>query len=234
MPQVHGAAREVLGYVRRIVETEINSSTDNPLIFPDSELVVSAGNFHAQIVAQALDFLAIAVADLASISEARVERLLNPDLSSLPAFLARDPGVQSGFMIAQVAVADLLAEMRVLAHPASVDSVTTSGNKEDHVSMGLAAARKARRAVSDLEYVAAVELMCGAQALEFLKPLEPGRGVREAYRLVREHVAPLEGDRVLQQDIETLRDVIHAGAFAAVTLAAAGTEAEAEADAARS
>lgn len=222
MPQVHGAAREVLGYVRRIVETEINSSTDNPLIFPDSELVVSAGNFHAQIVAQALDFLAIAVADLASISERRIERLLNPDLSTLPAFLARDPGVQSGFMIAQVAVADLLAEMRVLAHPASVDSVSTSGSKEDHVSMGLAAGRKARRAVSDLEYVAAVELMCGAQALEFLKPLEPGRGVRDAYRLVRQHVAPLEGDRVLQQDIEALRDAIRAGAFAAVTMAAAG------------
>ena len=192
MPQVHGASREVLAYVRRIVETEINSSTDNPLIFPESELVVSAGNFHAQIVAQALDFLAIAAADLASISERRVERLLNPDLSSLPAFLARDPGVQSGFMIAQVAVADLLAEMRVLAHPASVDSVSTSGSKEDHVSMGLAAARKARRSVSDLEYVAAVELMCAAQALEFLKPLQPGRGVRRAYALVRERVAPLE------------------------------------------
>lgn len=221
MPQVHGAAREVLGYVRRIIETEINSSTDNPLIFPESELVVSAGNFHAQIVAQALDFLAIAVADLASISERRVERLLNPDLSELPAFLARDPGVQSGFMIAQVAVADLLAEMRVLAHPASVDSVSTSGAKEDHVSMGLAAARKVRRAVANLEYVIAVELMCAAQALEFRKPLQPGRGVRQAYALVRERVPPLEGDRVLTRDIEALRDAIRAGHFA--TLVTGGT-----------
>ncbi len=214
MPQVHGAAREVLGYVRRIIETEINSSTDNPLIFPEAELVVSAGNFHAQIVAQALDFLAIAVADLASVSERRIERLLNPDLSGLPAFLARDPGVQSGFMIAQVAVADLLGEMRVLAHPASVDTVSTSGAKEDHVSMGLAAARKVRRAVSNLEYVVAVELMCAAQALELLKPLKPGRGVQRAYEIVREHVPPLDGDRVLTPDIEALRSAIRAGRFA--------------------
>lgn len=217
MPQVHGASREVLGYVRRIIATEINSATDNPLIFPEAGLVVSAGNFHAQIVAQALDFLAIAVADLASISERRIERLLNPDLSELPAFLARDPGVQSGFMIAQVAVADLIAELRVLAHPASVDSVSTSGAKEDHVSMGLAAARKARRAVSDLEYVAAVELMCAAQALEYRRPLTPGRGVRRAYDIVREHVPPLEGDRMLTADIEALRDAIRRGRFADVT-----------------
>ena len=216
MPQVHGAAREVLSYVREIIATEINSSTDNPLIFPDSDLVVSAGNFHAQVVSQALDFLAIAVADLASISERRIERLLNPDLSELPAFLARDPGVQSGFMIAQVAAADLLAEMRVLAHPASVDSVPTSGNKEDHVSMGLTAARKAKRAVANLEYVLAVELMCAAQALEFRKPLQPGRGVRDAYARVRERVRPLDGDRVLTGDIESLRAAIRAGEFATI------------------
>ncbi|HWZ59614.1 MAG TPA: histidine ammonia-lyase [Gemmatimonadaceae bacterium] len=216
MPQVHGAAREVMGYVRRVIETEINSSTDNPLIFPEQELVVSAGNFHAQIVSQALDFLAIAVADLASISERRVERLLNPDLSELPAFLARDPGVQTGFMIAQVAVADLLSEMRVLSHPASVDSVPTSGSKEDHVSMGMAAARKAKRTVGHLEYVVAVELMCAAQALEFRKPLQPGLGVREAYARVRERVLPLDGDRVLTPDIENLRAAVHDGTFAAI------------------
>jgi len=216
MPQVHGAAREVLGYVRRIIETEINSSTDNPLIFPDSELVVSGGNFHAQVVSQALDFLAIAVADLASISERRIERLLNPDLSELPAFLARDPGIQSGFMIAQVAAVDLLAEMRVLAHPASIDSVPTSGNKEDHVSMGLTAARKAKRTVNNLEYVVAVELMCAAQALEFRRPLQPGRGVRQAYARVREHVRPLDGDRVLTQDIESLRSAIRAREFSTI------------------
>ena len=216
MPQVHGAAREVLSYVRRIIEVEINSATDNPLIFPNEQLVISAGNFHAQIVAQAVDFLAIALADLASICERRIERLLNPDLSELPAFLARDPGIQSGMMITQLAAADLLAEMRVLAHPASVDSVPTSGNKEDHVSMGFAAARKARRAVECFEYIVAIELLCAAQALEFLRPLQPGRGVKEAYNVVREHVLALDGDRVLSGDIETLRVLVRSGAFARI------------------
>jgi histidine ammonia-lyase len=218
MPQVHGAAREVLRYVRGVVEVEINSATDNPLIFPQEELVVSAGNFHAQVVAQAADFLAIALADVASISERRIERLLNPDLSELPAFLARDPGVQSGLMITQLAAADLLAEMKVLAHPASVDSVPTSGNREDHVSMGFTAGRKARRAVECLEYVLALELLCAAQALEFLKPLQPGRGVKRAYELVRAHVAPLEGDRVLTGDIEALHTQVKAGAFGVIAL----------------
>ena len=211
MPQVHGAARDVLGFVRRVLEIEINSSTDNPLVFADGD-ILSAGNFHAQLIAEALDFLTIAVTDLASISQQRIERLLNPDLSGLPPFLARDPGVESGFMIAQVAAVDVLAEMRVLAHPASVDSVTTSANKEDHVSMGMAAARKAWRAVACLQYVLAVELMCAAQALEFLKPLTPGAGVLKGYELVREHVAPLEGDRVLTDDIEQLRRLVDDGA----------------------
>jgi histidine ammonia-lyase len=218
MPQVHGAAREVLGYVRRVLEVEVNSATDNPLIFPEEDFVVSAGNFHAQIVAQALDFLAIALADVASISERRIERMLNPDLSELPPFLARDPGIQSGLMITQLAAADLLAELRVLAHPASVDSVPTSGNKEDHVSMGLTAARKARRAVECLEYILGIELLCAAQALEFLKPLSPGQGVRRAYELVREHVSPLDGDRVLTGDIEALRDAVRSGQFATIAL----------------
>lgn len=216
MPQVHGAAREVLRYVRGIVEVEINSATDNPLIFPDEDLVVSAGNFHAQVVAQAADFLAIALADVASISERRLERLLNPDLSELPAFLAKDPGIQSGLMITQLAAADLLAEMKVLAHPASVDSVPTSGNKEDHVSMGFTAGRKARRAVECLEYVLAIELLAGAQALEFLRPLQPGRGVREAYEIVRRLVPPLDGDRVLTGDIEALQAAVRSGAFAGI------------------
>jgi histidine ammonia-lyase len=218
MPQVHGAARSALGYVRQVLEIEVNSTTDNPLIFPDAGVVLSAGNFHAQVVAQALDFLAIALADMASISERRIERLLNPDLSELPAFLARDPGIESGFMIAQVAAVDLLGEMKVLAHPASVDSVPTSGNKEDHVSMGMAAARKARRAVECLEYVLAIELLCGAQALEFQKPLEPGRGVKVAYDRIRQHIAPLEGDRVLTPDIERLREMVRDGEFAALAL----------------
>jgi histidine ammonia-lyase len=142
--------------------------------------------------------------------------LLNPDLSGLPPFLAHDPGVESGFMIAQVAAVDVLSEMRVLSHPASVDSVTTSANKEDHVSMGMESARKASRAVVCLQYVLAIELMCGAQSLEFLKPLTPSAGVAAGYELVRERVAPLEGDRVLGGDIESLRDLIETGAFAEV------------------
>jgi histidine ammonia-lyase len=215
---VHGAAREVLRYVRGIVDVEINSATDNPLIFPAEDLVVSAGNFHAQVVAQAADFLAIGLTDVASICERRIERLLNPDLSELPAFLARDPGIQSGLMVTQLAAADLLAEMKVLAHPASVDSVPTSGNREDHVSMGFTAGRKARRVVECLEYVLALELLCGAQALEFLRPLQPGRGVKRAYDLVRKHVAPLDGDRVLTGDIEALRDEVRSGAFASIAL----------------
>lgn len=218
MPQVHGAARDVMRFVRGVLEIEINSSTDNPLVFPDSGEIVSAGNFHAQLIAEALDFLTIACTDLASISEQRIERLLNPDLSGLPPFLARDPGVESGLMIAQVAAVDALAEMRVLSHPASVDSVTTSANKEDHVSMGMAAARKLARAMECLQYVLAVELLCAAQALEFLKPLEPGLGVAAGYELIRRHVAPLEGDRVLGDDIERLRGLIAAGALREVAL----------------
>jgi histidine ammonia-lyase len=213
-------------FVRKVLEIEINSSTDNPLVFADTGEIVSAGNFHAQLIAEALDFLTIVCADLASISQQRIERLLNPDLSGLPAFLARDPGVECGFMIAQVAAVDVLSELRVISHPASVDSVTTSANKEDHVSMGMEAARKARRAVGCLQYVLAVELMCAAQALDFLKPLAPGVGAAAGYELVREHVAPLDGDRVLSGDIESLRDVVAGGAFRDVTLrqAAAGSE----------
>ena len=213
MPQIHGAAREALGYVRGILQTEINSATDNPLVFAEHRTVVSAGNFHAQIVAQALDLLCMAAADLAAVSERRIERLLNPDLSGHPAFLASEPGLESGLMLAQVTAVDVLSELRVLAHPASVDSVPTSANQEDHVSMGLAAARKARRAVDCLEYVLAVELLCGAQAVELLKPLRPGRGVEEAVAGVREGVPPLEGDRVLSGELEWLRGRVREGAF---------------------
>ncbi|UCC74724.1 MAG: histidine ammonia-lyase [Gemmatimonadota bacterium] len=223
MPQVHGAARDVLGFVRRVLEIEINSSTDNPLVFSDPDEIVSAGNFHAQLIAEALDFLSIACTDLASISQQRIERLLNPDLSGLPPFLAQDPGVESGFMTAQVAVVDMLSEMRILSHPASVDSVTTSANKEDHVSMGMAAARKATRAVGCLDYVLAVELMCAAQALEFLKPLVPGVGVAEGYERIRQHVSPLAGDRVLGDDIERLRDLVRTAAFSDLVFKYAGT-----------
>ena len=218
MPQVHGASREVLGYVRKILETEANSTTDNPLVLPDAGAVISAGNFHAQVVAQALDFLAIAVADLAAISERRLERLLNPDLSGHDPFLTREPGLQSGFMIAQVTAVDLLAEMRVLAHPASVDSVPTSANQEDHVSMGMAAARKLRRSVECLEYVLGVELICAAQAVEDLKPLRPGVGVASALELLRREIDPLTRDRSLSGDLETAAGMVRRGVFAELAM----------------
>lgn len=218
VPQVHGAARHALRYVREILETEANSATDNPLVFPDSGTVVSGGNFHAQIVSQALDLLAIAVADLAAISERRIERLLNPDLSmGLPAFLTSRAGLESGFMIAQVTAVDLLAEMRILAHPASVDSVTTSANQEDHVSMGLAAARKARRAVGCLERVLATELMCAAEGLEYRRPLRSGDHVETAWDRIREHVPRLDGDRALGTDLDTLTELVRSGTFHDIT-----------------
>ena len=230
IPQVHGAARSALGYARRILEVEVNSATDNPLVFPEaaghageSREVLSGGNFHAQIVAQALDLLAIALVDVASMSERRVERLVNPDLSlGLPAFLARRPGLESGLMVAQVVVADLLSEMRVLAHPASVDSVPTSAGQEDHVAMGLAAARKAGRAVSCLEHILAAELMCAAQGIDYRRPLRSSDAVEEVHALVRTRVATLAGDRSLSADLETLADLVASGAIADITRSAGG------------
>ena len=228
IPQVHGAARSALDYARGILEVEINSATDNPLVFPETgehsgkaREILSGGNFHAQIVAQALDLLAIAVVDVASMSERRIERLVNPDLSlGLPAFLARRPGLESGLMVAQVVVADLLSEMRVLAHPASVDSVPTSASQEDHVAMGLAAARKAGRAVSCLEHILAAEFMCAAQGIDYRRPLRSSAPVEEAHELVRTRVATLAGDRSLTADLEALADLVASGAFADITRSA--------------
>ena len=230
MPQVHGAAREAHGYAHRILTTEANSTTDNPLVLVREDgsgdgappvqpaggdaYVLSGGNFHAQVVAQCLDLVAIAAADMASISERRIDRLLNPDLSGLPAFLTPEPGIRCGFMIAQIVAADALAEMRVLAAPASVDSVSTSASQEDHVSMGMAAARKVRRSVSLLETVLAVELLCAAQAVEFHRPLRAGAGVERAVDAVRERVPPLVEDRVLNDDIAAVVELVESGALA--------------------
>ncbi len=211
MPQVHGAARQALGYVRGVLEVEVNSTTDNPLVFPEAELIVSGGNFHAQIVAQALDLMVLALTDVAAISERRVERLLNPDLSGLPAFLACTPGLESGYMIAQVTAADLIAEMRTLVHPASADTISTSAAREDHVSMGFWAARKARRTVECFEAIVAIELLCGAEGLEHRKPLRPGRGVERAYQRLRQDVLPLTEDRPPGVDIERIIGLIRDG-----------------------
>jgi len=213
MPQVHGAARDALTYVRGILAIEVNSATDNPLVFAENGTIVSGGNFHAQIVAQALDLLAIALADVAAISERRVERLLNPDASGLPAFLAKHPGVESGLMMLQTAAADLLTELRILATPASVHSVPTGAGREDHVSMGPAAARKARKSARVLAYAAAVELICAAEAIEHHRPLTSGPGIERAIATVRSKVAPLAADRSLTADVEAVADLVRAGAL---------------------
>ncbi len=204
MPQVHGAVRDALTHARRILEIEINSATDNPLVFPDSNEVLSGGNFHGEPIALALDYAAIAVADLGTISERRVERLVNPDLSGLPAFLAVDPGMNSGLMIAQIVAASLIAENNVLAHPASVANLPTSGNKEDHVSMGMTSALKFSDVVKNCERILAIELMCAAQGLEFVKPLRPGPQLQEVYDRVRQIVPALERDTPLAGYIEAL------------------------------
>jgi len=213
MPQVHGAARDALAYARRVLEIEINSATDNPLVFPESGEIVSGGNFHAQIVAQALDLVAIALADAAAIAERRVDRLLDPDSSGLPAFLAREPGVESGLMMLQTAVADVLTEMRLLASPASVHSVPTGAGREDHVSMGPAAARKAARASRALSYVVAVELVCAAEAIEHRRPLRSGPGVERALAAVRGAVPALAGDRPMGHGIERVAEMVREGIF---------------------
>jgi histidine ammonia-lyase len=214
MPQVHGAARQALSYVRQVLEVEANSATDNPLIFAEDETILSGGNFHGQPVAQVLDLLAIVLADLGSIAERRIARLVDPALSGLPAFLTKDPGVNSGMMMAQIVAAALVADLRLKAHPASVDSVPTDANKEDHVSMGVHAALKAREAVRIVQSLLAIELMTAAQALEFLRPLRPGHGVGRALDLVRACVPALDQDRVLSGDIAKLEELVRGGALA--------------------
>jgi histidine ammonia-lyase len=205
MPQVHGAVRDVMAHVEKLLEVEINSATDNPLVFADSGDVVSGGNFHGEPVALALDYLAMAVAELGAISERRIERLVNPDLSELPAFLTPTPGICSGMMLFQIAAVSLCGENKVLAHPASVDSLPTDGNKEDHVSMGMTSALKLRQIVENVASILAMELICAAQGLDFLAPLKPGRGTQHAYETVRSLVPPLQEDRVWSPEIERVR-----------------------------
>ncbi len=210
-PQVHGASHDAVRYAAGVIETEINSSTNNPLIFHESEQFLLGGNFHGQPVALAMDFMGIAVAELANISERRIERLVNPMLSGLPAFLIKDGGLNSGYMIAQYAAASLVSENKVLAHPACVDSIPTSANKEDHVSMGTISARKCREIVDNTENVIAIELLCAAQALDLFTNLKPGKGTCAAYRVIRDHIDHLEKDRVISKDIETMKHLIREG-----------------------
>jgi len=211
-PQVHGASRDLLDYARRTVEVELNAATDNPLVLVEDGMLVSNGNFHGQPLAFALDALAMAVAELASISERRIERLVNPSLSGgLPAFLTGDGGLNSGFMIPQYVAASLVSENKVLAHPAGVDSIPTSAGQEDHVSMGNAAGLKALRVLDNVERALAIELLAGAQAIEFLAPLAPGEGVRAVHDAVRELSPRLTEDRSLAADIERVAEAIKSG-----------------------
>lgn len=222
VPQVHGATRDALAHAAAVVDVELASVTDNPLVLADERAVLSAGNFHGQPLALIADFAAIAVAELASISERRVEQLVNPALSGLPAFLTSRGGLNSGFMVAQYTAAALVSENKVLSHPASVDSIPTSANQEDHVSMGAHAARKLLEVVDNTATVVAIESIVAAQALDLRLPLRPGAGAAAAHELVRGMVAPLEGDRSLSVDVETLKQAVLDGSLGATARAVLG------------
>ena len=222
-PQVHGASRDLLDYVEYTIGTELNSATDNPLVLVESQQLVSAGNFHGQALAFALDALAMAVAELANISERRVERLVNPNLSDgLPAFLTTDGGLNSGFMIPQYVAASLVSENKALCHPASVDSIPTSAGQEDHVSMGNASGLKAWQVVANSERAVAIELLAATQAVEFLAPLQPGRGALAVHEAVRALSPRLRDDRSLHEDIERVADAVRDGSLVAAAEAAVG------------
>ena len=211
-PQVHGASWDALEYVKGRVETEMNSVTDNPIIFSDTREGISGGNFHGQPMALAFDFLGIALAELANISERRIESLVNHSISGLPAFLVENGGLNSGFMIVQYTAAALVSENKVLAHPASVDSIPSSGNQEDHVSMGTIAARKAGEIMGNLRRVIAMELMCACQAIDLRSGKDGlGIGTRAAYEAVRSVCPMLKEDRPLYEDINRCEDLLQGG-----------------------
>jgi histidine ammonia-lyase len=205
-----------------VLETEANSSTDNPLVFEKDGKILSCGNFHGEPVAFALDFAAIAMSALASISECRIEKLINPAMSQLPAFLAPNGGLNSGLMIVQVAAASLVSENKILAHPASVDSIPTSADKEDHVSMGTIAARKFRQVTRNAENIVAMELLSACQALDLLKPLKSSAPVTAAYECIRKKVPFAKEDRVFALDIKEIRDQIKSGELMNVLAKSAG------------
>lgn len=211
MPQVHGASYDAVDYCARIIECEINSATDNPLIFADDDTHIEGGNFHGQPLALALDFMAIAIAELASISERRTERLVNAALSGLPRFLTPNGGLNSGMMIAQYTAAAMVSENKVLAHPASVDSIPTSANQEDHNSMGSIAARKLWSIVANVENVLAIELLCACQGIDLLRPLQTSPQLEKVVGAVRQRVPFAEQDRVLYHDMEAVRRLVVGG-----------------------
>lgn len=216
-PQVIGASLDTIRYVQSVIETEINSATDNPLVFADDGAVVSGGNFHGQPIALVMDFLGIALSELANISERRTNRLVNPHLSGLPAFLTTEGGLESGLMIAQYTAAALVSENKILAHPASVDSIPTSADQEDHVSMGTIAARKASTILENVKNVIAIEYMCSAQGIDLLDPLKASKPLEAAKSTIRKVVSKLEDDRTLTPDIEKIRDLMNSGEIVTAT-----------------
>jgi histidine ammonia-lyase len=217
-PQVHGAVRDSLAQARDIASVELNSATDNPLVFvgDGSGDIISGGNFHGQPLAMAADQVAIALATLAGISERRVEQMTNPLTSMLPAFLTPDPGINSGFMIAQVTAAALASENKALAVPHSVDSISTSGNQEDYVSMGMSGARRLRRMLQNLRHIVAIELLCSCQGIDLLAPLQTGPLAKKAYDSVRAKSPKVTQDRPLAPDIEAISALIDTAAFSAI------------------
>lgn len=214
LPQVHGAVRDAIEYAEKVLLTEINSVTDNPIVLPDTKEVISGGNFHGEPVAIVMDFVSIALSELANISERRTERLINPNLSNgLPAFLAHDGGINSAYMIVQYTSASLVSENKSLAHPASVDSIPTSANQEDHVSMGTIASRKSYEILKNTEYVLAIESLCACQGLDFRKPLKTGKGAAIFHKLIRKEIKELYEDRLIKDDIETAKNLIFSDDF---------------------
>ncbi len=208
IPQIHGASKDAIDYVCSQVEIELNSVTDNPLIFPKEKDFIEGGNFHGQPLALTMDFMGIALSELANVSERRIERLVNGQLSNLPRFLTKKGGLNSGLMIAQYTAASLVSENKTLAHPASVDSIPTSANQEDHNSMGSIAARKCYSILQNVQTVIAIEMMVASQGIEFLKPLKCGIGTSAAYQKIREVVKPLEHDRELHLDIQKVLAIV--------------------------
>jgi histidine ammonia-lyase len=216
IPQVHGASRDTLAFVRQVLEREINSVTDNPLVFPEKEKIISGGNFHGQIVSIAMDALSIASAELASISEQRLEKLINPAISELPAFLTAQGGLNSGFMIVQVAAAAIVSENKTLCHPASVDSIPTSADKEDHVSMGAWAARKAGQVVSNTKKVLIMELLAAAQGIDFLRPKKSSMLIENVHQMIRARVSRMDTDRSFTEDYEQMHELLNSSEFRSV------------------
>ena len=213
IPAVHGAAKDGLRHVLSVLEIEANSSTDNPLVFADENKILSCGNFHGEPVAQALDYACIALSSLGNISECRIQKMINPSVSGLSPFLSLAPGLQSGLMIVQVSSASLVSENKILCHPASVDSIPTSVDKEDHVSMGTHAARKFSSVVENTESILSMELLCASQALDLLKPLKPDFLIEKIHEEIRKQVPFAKKDRVFSEDIQKIKKMIQDNTF---------------------